>query len=662
MPQTKRTTFKFLVPRHKPHGGRQPRYVSAATLSFTAQVTEVEDTNGDNITPSPAPGLVTVNVPNGTHASPGAPCTVDTGNANDYLCTIAIQLYIGNDTLHVRSYDAAGGTGNALSSQNPVLSVVEGRNNIYLFALDANAATISINGSGSCEAGAVGSSFGSVGTTPVTFSVAYTDPAGKTIVGPGLPLLNVGGTTTSGTIAGTGGTVGVSVNQSAQTFTLTPSGSGVTATVPVTATPANSTGSSDGLSFTQSSSFTFQSGAAPPADNFLAIVEQTTAASGKIDFFNVSLGGGNGAADTITAYSTPTLAVTNSTNQGKPDVDNPVSLTWDSGGDLLIGNGGTGTGGDVGNLACVPAGAIASGANTATTATQYVDDPVGIAYDPRNGAVALANNPASASEQLSEYALSGDYTADPTSDDVAASGYGAYSDVAIPTLAAGTFAAALTTGTETDPAHGSGLSEIAIVTPGGGQTDITDTSSTYAIDEPHGVAWDAQNSQLAIANYSSFHKNLSFYTTSGTQAFVRNTGLRNYHVAASPNGTIAVAGSTPLGDAQVKVYDYTPLRNEIGAIPYNAMDDSCSTYLYGQDTIIVNALVWLSNTKLLVGVQASTSGVPTQSNGFHVYDTTDLKVPPGVDDSTCQAFTTDAPTETGFVHVDNKPLAAAFKP
>lgn len=660
LPQTKKTIFRFVVKRSAPHGGRQPRYVSAATKSFTAQVTEVEDSNGDNITPSPAPALVTVNVTN--TGTPGSPCVADNVNPGNYVCTIAIQLYVGNDTLHIRAYDATGGTGNVLSSQNPVLSVVEGVNNPYTIALDGNASAIALTASGSCEAGAVGSAFGSVGTTPITFNATYTDADGKTIVAPGLPILSVGGYTTSGTITGTGGNVGVSVNQSTQSFTLTPSTSSVSATIDVQATPANSSGVSDGLSFTRTASFTFDTGPAPPAHNFLAGVEQSSTNAGQIDFFNVTLGG-SGGPDTFAAFSPATLAVTNSTNQGKPDVDNPVSLTWDSSGDLLIGNGGTGTGGDTGNLACVPAGAIATGANTSTTATAYVDDPVGIAYDARDGAVALANNPTSASEQVAEYALSGDYTADPTSDDISASGFGAFADITLPTLAAGTFAAALTTGTESDPSHsGSGQSKIAVLAPGGQETDITDTS-TYAIDEPRGLAWDAQNDQIAIANFSSFHKDLSFYTTAGSQVKVVNTGLRNYHVAASPNGTIAVAGNTAFGYPQVQVYDNTTARNAIGGpIPYNSTTTSCgSTYIYGQDTVVVNALLWLSNTKLLVGVQASTSGVATSYNGFYIYDTTALAVPAGYDDVSCNAFAA-APGQTGFVHTSNKPLAAAFKP
>jgi hypothetical protein len=443
----------------------------------------------------------------------------------------------------------------------------------------------------------------------------------------------------------------------------------MSANVTVAATPANSTGSSDGLSFDQTASFTFSSGAAPPAHNFLAAVEQSGTNSGQIDFYNIALGG-SGAADTFTAFpSAPTLAVTNSTNQGKPDVDNPLTLAWDSSGDLLIANGGTTMSGDYGNLACVPAGSIATGAAVSTTTTADVETPVGIAYDSRNGEVALADNKSGAPEQMSEYALNGDYTLD-ASNFAIASGYGAFSVAGIPALTAGTFAVALTTGTESDPSHGgTGQSKIEIVNPSAGTTPLSDTTN-FTIDEPYGLAWDANNNQLAIANFSSFHKLLSFYTEGGTFVNSVNTSMRNFKVAASANGTIAVAGNAPSGSGypQVRIYDNTSARDQLtnGLIPFNTIDNAtdCSNgvgYIYG-DGVTIDALVWLSNTKLLVGLQADTSGSANSYNGFYIFDISATGTATGVDDDSCAAETTAPPKQTGFQHISNKPLAAAFKP
>ncbi len=226
---------------------------------------------------------------------------------------------------------------------------------------------------------------------------------------------------------------------------------------------------------------------------------------------------------------------------GPPDVDNPLNLVFDSTGDLLIGNGGTTTGvpQDNGNLACVPVGAIATGQNSATTVTMNVDDPVGIAYDSRDGSVAVANNPTSAPEQLAEFLLTGNYTAAATGRDLAVSGMGSFGLTNLPTLGAGSYAISLTTGLENDPAHNTGSAKIAIVTPTSATSSSEVTSfrlgrgtnctanpcaipATYGIDIPHQIAWDTTNSQLVIANNSAFHKLLTFYNLSGHK-YLRST-------------------------------------------------------------------------------------------------------------------------------------------
>src|SRR3984885_2933332 len=357
------------------------------------------------------------------------------------------------------------------------------------------------------------------------------------------------------------------------------------------------------------------------------------------------------------------LAVTASTNQaGVNDVDNPLDLRWDTTGDLLVANGG-GSVGDNGNIACVPIGAIATGANSSTTVTTNVDGPGSRAYDSRNGTVAAAMNPTSSPVQLGEFVLTGNYTA--STNKLVPAGFGSLGAVTeMPSLTAGTFAVSLTTGAEEDTAHAgtAGTNKVAILSPTGVETDITD-DTTYAVDKPWGLAWDNQNNQLVIANNSSFHKLLSFYSVSPvSQVKTINTTFKNTLVAASPDGHVAVAWVKPFGYMQVQVYDNTAARSPVfGPIPYNGTTTSCgSTYTYGNGTTIVNALKWLSNTKLLVAVQSNNAGSPTALNGFYVYDITNSAVPPGFDDVTCSAFVA-APINTGFVHVNNKPLGAAFK-
>ncbi len=675
-------TFQFTVPQvstsakaRSISGSRTAKYVSSATKSIQLTLNSASATS-----PAPAPITTQVlNVPNGTGSAPGAPCTPSGAN---YICTMVVKLPIGSDAITFTTYDAnngAAGGGNVLSEQKSTVTIVQGVANgpggAFSVVLDANAATMTVSGSGSCQNGPVGSSFGSVGTTPVSFSVSYTDPATKTIVTPGLPKLSVSATGV------TGGTIGVSVNQAAQTYVLTPSASGVSGTINVQAVQADSTGSSDGLSFTKTKSYTFATGNPPPS-NFLAVVEQFGVGSGAVDLFTVALGG-SGGADTISPYTPATLAVTNSNGgSGPPDVDNPLNLVFDSTGDLLIGNGGTTTGTpqDNGNLACVPVGAIATGQNTSTTITTNVDDPVGIAYDSRDGSVALANNPVSAPVQLAEFLLTGNYTPAATGRNLTASGYGSFGLTNLPTLAAGSYAISLTTGPENDPAHNTGSAKIAIVTPTSAttssETDILPSGAgtnctanpcaipaTYGIDIPHQIAWDTANSQLVIANNSAFHKLLTFYNLSGTQVFAINTGYRNDKVAVSPDGHVAVAGGKAFGTEQVQVYDNTAARNAVaGPIPFNGTTTSCgSTYVYGSGGGAVNFMTWLSNTKLLIALQVYNGSTATAQNGVYIFDISATAMPTGFDDVSCSAFAA-APKQTGFVHINNKPLGAAYKP
>ncbi|HEX8897401.1 MAG TPA: hypothetical protein VF751_01785, partial [Chthoniobacterales bacterium] len=367
--------------------------------------------------------------------------------------------------------------------------------------------------------------------------------------------------------------------------------------------------------------------------------------------------------------------MTNSANENKPDIDNPVDLRFDNSGDLLIANAGTDANTDPGHMACVPAGAVTTGANSSTTVSTNVHDPIQtgtLGYDSRDGSVAIANTPVNAPVQLAEFVLNPTYQAAPAARNLIASGFGSLSVTEMPSLAAGTYAVALQKGLGEDPTcpgecGANGSNKVTILSPTGAKTDITDDTS-FTVDEPFGLAFDAQNNQLVISNNSTWHRLVSFYTVATPPAaatFVKsiNTTRRNTYVAASPDGHVAVAWVTQFGYMQVQVYDNTAARNAVfGPIPYNGTTTSCgSTYIYGNGTTIVNGLRWLSNTKLLVAVEANSSGSPNAKNGFYIYDITSSQVPAGFDDVTCSAFAA-APTNTGFVHVNNHPFAVAMRP
>ena len=669
--QTAPATFVFTVPKsvtsrsRSVSSTRTPTYVSSATKSISIAITDVKNAgNNQDITPGTLPAALVVNVPNGTGSAPGSPCVTDPAHAGNYQCTATDSLYVGKDSVTIKTWDASGGSGNVLSEFQPVVTVVQGIANTFTISLDANAATISVNGTAPCTSGGtIGASYGSVGTSPATFTVSYTDPAGKTIVSPGQPTLAV---STSGV---SGGTLTVSVNQSTQTFTVTPSATGVSGTVNVGATPPNA---GDGLNYNQTKSFTFTSAAAPGA-NFLAAVEQIGTGSGEIDLYNLTLTAGG--PDTFNAASPAKLAITNSQNENKPDVDNPLAAVFDSSGDLLIDNGGSTIGGDYGDLACVPAGAIVTSANASTTTSSDVNSPLGgIAYDSRDNSVALGNTPGGTSGgyDFVEFLLSGDYTLAPSSRDVSST-LASEAVVAVPALPAGSYAVALTNGTDN---HNGGTSKVTLVNSDGTKTDI----SSAQIDLPSGLAWDNQNQQLVVSNQSLFTgpgADLAFYTVTGTPTLVKTidpgaaSGYPAYTaVAASPDGHIAAAYFSYTPEFQIQVYDNTSNRNPVGGpIPYNGTSTPNGNYIYDTGSVgsgpggseKIYAMQWLSNTKLIVAFHTSASG----KMGYYIYDISTLVVPSGYDDNSGNTFAA-APKQTGFQLTAGSgtysPLSFAYKP
>src|SRR5947209_16250471 len=291
------TTFTIKIPAPTPSSSsRRPSYISAATNSVRVNMTA--DTAGVAIIPQ---FNVLTQVSNASGNAPGAPCT----GSGPWTCSVTLNVPPGSDTFTFTTYDDTTGTGtgasHVLSQQIQTLSIVKATANAFTITFDANANAISLSGTQACTAGSIQGVFGSVGTTPVTINVTFTDPAGKTITASpalGAPTIQIKGNdalfhSDSGTINGTGGTVAFTINQSTKSFTLTPSTVPISnAAVDVKGIPANTTGSSDGLSFPAGADhqFTFSAGTAPPAHNFLAIIEQYGAPySRQINFTIVSL-------------------------------------------------------------------------------------------------------------------------------------------------------------------------------------------------------------------------------------------------------------------------------------------------------------------------------------------------------------------------------------
>jgi hypothetical protein len=654
-------TFKITIPVPATSAkARRPAYVSSSTTKIVFTL------NSDTVGLTGAP-LATFNTTNlGAKAVTLNSATCP--GTGPWTCTLTIKLPPGTDNVTISAQD---GSSHILSQQISNFNVVVATANSFSITLDANAATLTVSASSGFCAGAFtvanAQTIPTVGTTAVTFSASYTDLAGKTIIGPGLPVLTVNGHTDNNGGAGytDPGNLNTKVNQATQTYTLQITTGTGTAAVAVTATPNVGT---DGLSFTKTLNHSFQAGPAPPA-SLLAVIEQTGAASGKIDLFTLTLG----ASDSFTVASPATLA---STNPGAgPDVDFPQDLLFDPNADLLIANGGAGNP-DFGNFACVPAGAITTGANVATVLTTNMDDPAFLALG-TDSTVALANVPGAAGVKVEEFELSGAYTPDSGTRNITNATYpglGALGVIALPatgTNPSGSFASSITNGTS--------VSHIVIKRPDGTSTQIDNTHIVAVA-----LAYDSFNNQIAAGSSNGAASWLNFVNPTSfavvKQFAIHDEGcysagawnncppggaasptgvsdMKASVIAASSSGYVAVGGITASGEPSVQVYN--PSHDPTGGpIPYDATTTpGGATFVYGTATIIVNALRFITPTKLLVSLESDVAG----KQGIYIYDVTTLVSPCTCYDANADQYA-NSPKQTGFQQLGNSPLSAAYKP
>lgn len=648
---------------------RRPAYVSSSTskIVFTLNTT----TNG--MTPAQVTAFNTSQlgakaVTLGSGACPGA---------GPWTCTFTIQLPPGSDNIKVSAQDASS---NILSQQIQTLAVTAGGSasgaNSFSIILDANAVVMTVNASaGYCASSfnvAAGQTVGTVGTSPVSFSAAYKDLAAKTIVGPGLPLLQINGGSATGTITGTGGNVDYAIDQAAQTYTLTATTSSTSAGITVTSTPP----AADGLPFSNTLSYTFTSGAAPPG-SFLASVEQFVNTSGVVTSGAIKLYTlGLGASDIFNPYSTSQLAVQPppvGSNYQNSDIDYPNDVLFDGNGDLLIANGGGSVSGvDFGNFACVPAGAIATGANAATVLTTNMNDPISIALG-TDGSVGLLNGGNAPTYLQVEFILSGTYSAASTTRATAYASYPTYgvypSIIALPTTArdsAGSYAFVVSNGQYTG-------NHILIKHPDGSTLEFPqDTSDT----DPQ-IAYDAAHNQIVALNrdHPSLQAHLTFWSvvtmTKLKDMLLDNDGFGNIAigigpVAVSPDGHVAFVESW-FGTPVVVVLDNTANRNKVvNNLDFGATSTAGgASYTYGGTSggnNVVRELKWLNNSKLLIGLLSQSGWVYSPANGLYIFDITQIQ-PQGGFNGNGTAEPTPTMKQTGFVHLTNTaPRAAAYRP
>jgi sugar lactone lactonase YvrE len=286
---------------------RKTQYLPASVASISIGVTLV---NG--VAPAPAAPTV-VNV-----SPTAAGCATDPNNTANYVCTIPVALPIGSDTLAVKAYDGATATGNLISQQQPVVTVVFAQANTFAVTFDAAPGSIVMAGpnpaNGSCSGSPQTCTIR--GTSAVTFNVTIADAHGTPV------NTAVAGSPTLSAVSGTPGTATVSVTQQPYTVTVTPSTTG-SFQFTLTATPASA---GDGLSATQ---------LAVPTTISSAIAGLNRPINMAIDA-NANLWVANFGSNSVNEYAppytgSPILAVTSGLN-------GPEGVAFDSTGNLFVGN------------------------------------------------------------------------------------------------------------------------------------------------------------------------------------------------------------------------------------------------------------------------------------------------------------------------------------
>ncbi len=264
-PGTAPVTLTFIVPKNssakqrKPQSARQPKYITAATAAIQVTLTAVNNpsTNAPVSPPGGLPQTTTLQVTS-TSQNPNTPgqCGPDPANAGNVKCTETIDLPLGNDSLTISTYDGFSGgnaTGNVISQQRAVAAVMQGQVNTFTFTLDANSGSFTVTAppgvtlaSGPNCTGSTISGAGDIsatctatitGTAATPFNVAVADAHGSTIPpgAPGAPALSASSSNANFTAA-----------MSGNTLTITPHSTNVSATITLTATPANTSGAAPG--------------------------------------------------------------------------------------------------------------------------------------------------------------------------------------------------------------------------------------------------------------------------------------------------------------------------------------------------------------------------------------------------------------------------------
>lgn len=191
---------------------RRPAYLSQATQSITISINGATPV-AQNLTPS------------------GGNCSTPSFGATP-VCTLVASAPVGSDTFTFVTYDGTNGTGNVLSRNTVVQTIVAGVANTVSVTLDGvPVGMLATPYPGQANVTATASGYTLTGTTPADFFVASTDADKNVIIGPGAPTLTVTSSSASMKVA--------SVANNLNEFVVTPQSENVTVSLNISATGGN---------------------------------------------------------------------------------------------------------------------------------------------------------------------------------------------------------------------------------------------------------------------------------------------------------------------------------------------------------------------------------------------------------------------------------------
>ena len=219
------TSFTFVIPKNGSTTSRSPKYLTSSVASVTITL----DTVNGATPPSGLTASVTSNF------TPTCSTT----------CTATVQgpsIPPGSDRFTLTTFDAVNAGGHAISTANPLFTIVPGTVNNPSVVLDGIPASFSI---GALPGGSAGTAFG----TAKSFTLAVKDADGNTITGTYANPVTISDSDSSSLSQGTalvvnGGTGALSVTSTASTDTFALNYGGLA--IPTATLTASATGAASG--------------------------------------------------------------------------------------------------------------------------------------------------------------------------------------------------------------------------------------------------------------------------------------------------------------------------------------------------------------------------------------------------------------------------------